>query len=714
MLRSKSRSGYLEFGQKKQQSFLVRSISGSKFCRGDALASQVAKEAVVPVDRKSISLSENRIVKAAMMQRQVTDLQEELKNTKARLDEAERERNRLYTELKGGLSSKKAEQVFSELNILKDSLLNSKKEIESRDRDMKILTSRLESAKVFEAKLSERDKKIRELEDQVAKAQQSESNMLESLMLQTQQLTEIKMDLEESKLEITSLYERLDNGGNNNTSRGNYNHNQNQNQNQNQYQASAETKALKDEIAMLKNEIKRATEAEEKGKKAMDGLASALQEVATEASMTNEKLKVTEEKANELTEELDQLKEELEYQRERSEQLRVEAEESLLTWSAKEMGFVTCIKKSDEEAAAAKHDNHRLKEALVAAENTARLAREEAFKLRDILKQALNESNVAKEASNIARSENSELKDLLAEKEDALHFLTKENERLRINEVAARENVKEFKRLLAAKAEAEKFYDDKEHNDDFDSPLSSLYEDHLDARGTPRQTFSFDLDDLKAFNKEDEVYYHEDDDMIPDISVGDDPEKAEALKGSIFDMSASPKSEPQTPKYKPEHRRSSSIYTDAGGAGPAEEGENAGSFSGSSGHTHTEEGDDKSYYSRKKLFKKMGEYILGKPTCKKEGSSEMPKEQSKEQSKDQIKDQSKEQSKDQNKEQSKEQSKDSGKEQSKDSSKEQSKDSSKEQSKEPETTHHHSSGLSGYTAGWKKVASYYGPYGSKE
>ncbi|KAI3515671.1 hypothetical protein L1887_14573 [Cichorium endivia] len=508
----------------------------------------------------------------------MTDLEQELKNTKARLDEAERESK----------------------------------------------------------------KKIKELEDQVAKAQQSESKMLESLMFQTQEMMQIKMDLEESKLEVASLYERLENGGNN-TPRGNYNYNQNQHQ-----QPSPETKALKDEIAKLKNDLKIAMESEEKSKKAMDGLASALQEVATEASMTNEKLRLTEEKLTDLTSEFQRLSEELEIQKETADQLRVESEESYLTWTAKEIGFVTCIKKSDEEAAAAKHENNRLKEALVSAESTTRIAREEAFKLRDILKQALNESNVAKEAANIARSENAELKDLLAEKEDALHFLTKENERLRINEVAARENVKEFKRLLAAKAEAEKFYDDKEHNDDFNSPLSSLYEDHLDARGTPRKTFSFDLDDLKVFNKDDDLLYHDGEESVADIGIREDPEKAEALKGSIFDMSASPRSEPQTPRYVLEHCRSTSV-ADAGGSGQvvqAEEGDNA----GSSGHT--EEGDYvHSYYSRKKLFKKIGELIVGKPTSFFFIA----------------------------------------------------------------VTTHHSSGFSGYTtAGWKKVALYYGPYGSKD
>ncbi|GJS07714.1 hypothetical protein Tco_0364510 [Tanacetum coccineum] len=226
MLRSKSRSGYLEFGQKKQSStsFFIRSISGSKICRGDGISSQVDKEALVAVaDRKSISLSENRIVKAAMLQKQMTNLEEELKNMKERLDESENERNRMVAELReakelanAGLSPTKAEKVFSELKSLKDSLSNSKKEIESRDKQIVSFSKQLESAKVFEAKLAERDaslngltKRIRELEDQLEKTKQSESQMLESLMLQTQQIEQTKMDLEESKLEVITLHEQL-------------------------------------------------------------------------------------------------------------------------------------------------------------------------------------------------------------------------------------------------------------------------------------------------------------------------------------------------------------------------------------------------------------------------------------------------------------------------------------------------------------------------
>lgn len=590
-----------------------------------------------------------------MMQKQLGDLEAELKNTKERLDAAERERNRALAELKetkasanAGLSREKAEQVFSEVKSLKDELSKSRKEMEARDKEI--------------ASLSESKKRIRELEEKLEKAEQSESHLLESFMLQTRQIEQTKMDLEESKLEVAALQEKLEHLEKNKGGR-------NESMVDRKGNLESETKALKDEIRKLRSELKTAIEAEENSKMAMDGLASALTEVAMEASTAKEKLKSTEAELTQLKEMLktqeekykkriDELEKEVELQKITVEQLKVEAEEAHLAWNGKEMGFISCIRKADEECALAKHENNRLKEAIVAAENSAMTAKEEAFKLRDILKQAISESNVAKEAANMARSENSELKDLLAEKEDALHFLTKENERLRINEVAARENVKEFKRLLAAKAEviSKPPCDDKDQADVFNSPLSYLYEDHLDGRTTPQQTFSFDLDDLKVFNKEDddekEPELLEDDDSLADILVDDDdPEKAEALKGSIFDTAASPKSEPQTPRPKSEHRRASSVYNDsAGTAAWAEDGENVHNESSS----HTEETEDKSYYSyytnytnignignisKKKLFRKIGDIMTLKiiTTSKKDGPTEQTKEPAKEPAKEQAK-----------------------------------------------------------------------------
>ena len=92
--------------------------------------------------------------------------------------------------------------------------------------------------------------------------------------------------------------------------------------------------------------------------------------------------------------------------------------------------------------------------ALVAAENLGKKAKDENQKVRDILKQAISEANVAKEAAGIARAENSNLKDALLDKEEELQFALKEVERVKANEALANENVKKLKRLLSEVEEA--------------------------------------------------------------------------------------------------------------------------------------------------------------------------------------------------------------------------------------------------------------------
>ena len=49
-----SRYGNADFGQKNHPSVLSRTLSASKFCRGDALASQIDSGALKPVGRRSV------------------------------------------------------------------------------------------------------------------------------------------------------------------------------------------------------------------------------------------------------------------------------------------------------------------------------------------------------------------------------------------------------------------------------------------------------------------------------------------------------------------------------------------------------------------------------------------------------------------------------------------------------------------------------------
>ncbi|EPS60564.1 hypothetical protein M569_14241, partial [Genlisea aurea] len=213
--------------------------------------------------------------------------------------------------------------------------------------------------------------------------------------------------------------------------------------------AEERAKTASEEMDILRNEWKQAIQAEEKTAKAMEDLVLALKEVAAESNRAKEELLSMEDQLQHAVSESENYRRRLQEAEHEAERLRAEADESLSAWDAKEIGFVTCIKRAEEEKSTAQHENQRLGESLKAAENRTRAAREEAYRLRDILKQAINESNAAKAAAGIARDENSFLKDCLSDKEETLLFLTKENERLRVSEAGAHENVKQLKLLLS-------------------------------------------------------------------------------------------------------------------------------------------------------------------------------------------------------------------------------------------------------------------------
>ncbi|KAG6403369.1 hypothetical protein SASPL_135587 [Salvia splendens] len=368
----------------------------------------------------------------------------------------------------------------------------------------------------------EREKRIQDLEGELERKSKSEASM-------ARHLDSAMFELEESKIEIASLHEKMDGLEDlcNQISKETKGAEDSRTLKAKLAKAQeAEKKALNkaaclaEEMEMVKAEWKFAMEGEDKSSKAMEDLALALKEVATESNQAKMELGLKEEEMERMKVKLHQAEQEVEVHKKNEDKLRAEMEETLFAWNAKEIGFVNCIKRAEEERALAQIENHKLTESLKAAENMTRSAREETYKLRDILKQAINESNAAKAAAGIARDENSLLKDCLAEKEEALHFITRENERLRISEAAAQEHVKQLKRMLTM-ASAEVKTDDKEEigivmcNDDDD------HQSMKDAR-----EFSFDIDDLSFLNEPEP----------------EDPEKTEALKGSIFDTSA------ETPK----------------------------------------------------------------------------------------------------------------------------------------------------------------------
>lgn len=324
----------------------------------------------------------------------------------------------------------------------------------------KMKSSSLESDVVsLKAALLEKDTLVKNLQTEVERAKEAEKKLLSSFEEQSR-------ELEESKVEIASLKERID---------GSF-HSQDSSEDDSSVQDSdieslkiemaqahdaAEASSLKvsdllEEMKAVKSELKEAIEAEMTSKKAMDDLALALTEVATDSSQAKEKLAVVETEleaarldSKEWREKHEEARKEAELLKNTSERLRIEAEESLTAWNGKESVFVSIIKRGEDEKSSLLDENNRLLVALVAAENLSKKAKDENQKVRDILKQAISEANVAKEAAGIARAENSNLKDALLDKEEELQFALNEVERVKANEAAANENVKKLKRLLS-------------------------------------------------------------------------------------------------------------------------------------------------------------------------------------------------------------------------------------------------------------------------
>ncbi|PPE01526.1 hypothetical protein GOBAR_DD01455 [Gossypium barbadense] len=305
--------------------------------------------------------------------------------------------------------------------------------------------------------LSEDQQRIHQLSEQIKERKESEKKIYDSYVAQSKEFEQEKVSLEHSKNQINSLLENMQK----------WEHPSNVS-----FQTSMENdhlKRLELELQFTKEKLVRAQEDEQASSLRAKNLTEevnflktlALKEVITEANEAKNKLSATQfelEKTKGLVENLkmklkmvegkyNEAKKEADRYKNTSERLRIEAEESLMAWNTREIGFVDCIRKAEDERNAAKDESKALLESLEEAENMNKKAKEENQKLRDIMKQAINEANVAKEAANIAREENSQLKDSIAKKDEALNFLSQENETLKINEAAACEMIKELKQL---------------------------------------------------------------------------------------------------------------------------------------------------------------------------------------------------------------------------------------------------------------------------
>lgn len=477
------------------------------------------------------------------------------------------------------LEKKEANGMSRQIAPMTESLKHDfgiSKEIEAKLDERQALTKNLKLESDAEGSkmqavdsLAESKMRIEMLVLELEKAKESEAKTFELLISQTKKLEETTISLEEAKFEIASLLDvSIDQSGKNlNASRqcpeivklDIFSAEESIKTLQYDLQTAKEdldhvqerdSCSSAEEVSILRNELKLATEAEENCKKAMDGLAMALKEVNREAKQAKENLASTQselENANmeiknlnmmlKRTEEnfqalLDEAMRERDDAKAAAERLRLEAEVSNDAWNGKEAGFIQCMKLSEEEMDEAKEENGILIESLMKAEEVAKKATDESRMLRDILKQAVNEANVAKEAAEIARTENSLLKDNLSDLSSVLERIAHDNEQLKINEAAALEQVKVLKNLLSATPNKEPGASKKTN-----MPIEESKDSKKMAKSLVEQS--------KKVSKNDGAE--------PDL-----------LKGSIFDMVEVQDDISPSIKTKPSHKAFSSLLTSDG------------------------------------------------------------------------------------------------------------------------------------------------------
>lgn len=643
MLPSKFRCGGSDILRSEPSASVSKPISVPKLTRACSYSSPEINSKFLRNNQrqtsKSTSFPKKRIIRVSEMQQQMGQIEEELKKAKEQLTSTEEERDQAIDELremkklaqeanmKLSEASRKISELYTEISTVKESLSNRNKELKIKENIIASLKLEVQMAKQLELKLAEKDAslnklkeemnsvkvsetqaidllseratRINELEAELEKRVESETKMFDWLASQTKELEQTKIMLEESKLEIASLYESRVSGDVNHSlkeeletlkaehllTKGNTARSQ-----EREKVPSLISEKVLEEMGLLKTELKLAMEAEEKSKKAMDDLALALKEVSREANQVKEKLSATDS-------ELEISKKEREKLQNAAERLKLEAEESLSAWNEREVGLVNCIKVVEEERNFAQQENIRLIESLRTIEGNSRVPREESQKLRDILKQALNEASVAKEAAGIAREENSQLKDFLAEKEDALDILTRENERLQVNEAAALENIKELNRLLSAASATEVKAEDKSFmtTNSFKTQWSMSKEQKNGKKLEKAQ--SLNLGDLKLWNKN------------KDINDKSHIRNDDELMGSIFDMVESPESGSH-------NRKDSSVFGDG-------ETINSDDFDHlDAAHFDDMDNDRNSMRKRRAFLRRFGDLIRRRSFQKKESSAE--------------------------------------------------------------------------------------------
>lgn len=160
------------------------------------------------------------------MQQQQQNYDEKLNQMEEQMREVEQERGRAFNDLR------QIKRVAEETNVMVDQSLASKRSIsepriieqqmgandrnnESSEKDALLdnIRNEMDSLRSSEdnamALLSDYKRRIQELEAELDKRKESEANLFDTLVMQTKQLEQNKILLEESKLEIISLEEKI-------------------------------------------------------------------------------------------------------------------------------------------------------------------------------------------------------------------------------------------------------------------------------------------------------------------------------------------------------------------------------------------------------------------------------------------------------------------------------------------------------------------------
>jgi DNA repair exonuclease SbcCD ATPase subunit len=198
------------------------------------------------------------------------------------------------------------------------------------------------------------------------------------------------------------------------------------------------------DLQRVHGELRMALAAEEKSRKAMEEFVMALKEVNAELHATRQQLALAQHEAEAARMEADRVHVS---PRRRDDRLRAVSDEPGpaprrgqgvvrgVAGRGKEAGFTARIKASEAELADARRESARLHE-------SQRSGRAEVSKLRDILRQAVKDTKVVKEALEEARGENAMLKAMLGDKDKAVKCTRQELENLRVSEAAARNSVR--------------------------------------------------------------------------------------------------------------------------------------------------------------------------------------------------------------------------------------------------------------------------------